>query len=179
MKITPLYLRGAYVIDLEKREDDRGFFARSFCVDELKKVGINFVVKQGNVSRSVKKGTLRGLHYQKPPFGEDKLIRCTKGAVYDVIVDLRQDSPTYKKWYGTELSEENYRQMFVPKGFAHGHMTLRDDSELTYFVSEFYTPKEEGGILYNDEEFKIVWPLVPTEMSAKDMSWPNFTALTR
>lgn len=177
MKITETPLKGAYIIDLEKREDDRGFFARSFCLEELKSVGIEFHVKQGNVSRSVKKGTLRGMHFQKPPHGEDKLIRCTKGAVFDVIIDLNEGSPTYKQWFGIELSEENYRQIFVPKGFAHGHITLRDNSELTYFMSEFYAPSVEGGIHYNDEEFSIQWPMEPTEISEKDMRWPNFTPI--
>lgn len=174
MIFTKTPLKDAYVVAVEKRGDDRGFFGRSFCLDEFDKAGIPFVVKQGNVSLSAKKGTLRGLHFQKTPHQEDKLIRCTKGAIFDVILDLRPESPTYKQWFGVELSEDNHRAMLCPKGFAHGQISLTDNAEITYLVSEFYSPESESGIRWNDPMFKIEWPSEPTEMSDKDKNWPDY-----
>lgn len=176
MKFVPTPLKDAYTIEIEKRGDERGFFGRSFCLQEFEKAGIPFVVKQGNVSRSTKKGTLRGLHFQKAPHQEDKLIRCTKGAIFDVILDLRPESSTYQQWFGAELTDDNHIAMLCPKGFAHGQISLTDNSEITYLVSEFYTPGVESGIRWNDPLFQIEWPLEPTEISEKDKNWPNFTA---
>lgn len=173
MIFNPTPLHGAYTIDLEKRGDDRGFFARVFCEKEFgdHRLANHFV--QVNNSLSSKKGTLRGMHYQLPPFAEVKVLRCLKGALYDVIVDLRPDSPTFKKWFGAELTAENRRMMYVPQGFAHGLLTLTDETEVLYFVSSFYSPEKERGLRYNDPAIGIVWPIEPVEVSQKDRNWPD------
>ncbi len=170
-------LNGAYVIDLDKLEDKRGFFARSFCVNEFKEVGIDFPVAQANVSYNRYKRTLRGMHYQQEPHGEAKLVRCTRGAIFDAIIDVRPDSSTYMQWMGVELNEQNYRMLYVPEGFAHGFITLEDETEVTYQVSEFYTPGAEKGIRWNDSTFNIDWPVDPRILSEKDKSWPDFKKL--
>ncbi len=171
-------LRGAYIIDLEKIRDERGFFARAWCRREFEAAGLTARIVQTNVSYSAKRGTLRGMHYQAPPHAEAKLIRCTRGAIYDVIVDLRADSPTYRQWIGVELAADDHRMLFVPENFAHGFLTLSDDVEVTYQVSEFYTPGAERGIRWNDPAIGIEWPMEPTVMSRKDMSWPDYAAET-
>ena len=168
---TPL--DGAYTIDLEKRGDDRGFFARLFCEKEFGAVGLETHFVQINNSTSAKRGTLRGMHFQLPPAAEVKVVRCIKGALFDVIVDLRPDSPTFKQWYGAELSAENRRMMYVPRGFAHGFITLADDTEAFYLVSAFYAPECERGLRFDDPAIGIEWPLSPTEMSDKDKKWPD------
>lgn len=170
-------LNDAYVIDLDKLEDKRGFFARSFCVKEFKEVGIDFPVAQANVSYNRYKRTLRGMHYQQGPHGEAKLVRCTHGAIFDAIIDVRPDSSTYMQWMGVELSEQNYRMLYVPEGFAHGFITLEDETEVTYQVSEFYTPGAEKGIRWDDSTFNIDWPVDPRILSEKDKSWPDFKKL--
>jgi len=175
MIFTKTPLEGAFTIELEKREDDRGFFARTFCAHEFEEHGLETKIVQTNMSRTLKKGTIRGMHYQKTPHEETKLVRCTKGAVYDVIIDLRKNSPTYKKWFGAELSDTNYKMMFVPRGFAHGFVTLTDNVEVTYEVSAFYTPGVEAGIRFNDPAFNIKWPIEVTEYSEKDVSHPDYT----
>jgi dTDP-4-dehydrorhamnose 3,5-epimerase len=167
-------LPGAAIIDLNKLEDARGFFARGFCQKEFEEHGLVPRVAQTNISFNIKAGTLRGMHYQEAPFEETKLVRCTKGAIYDVIIDLRPDSPTFMEWLAVELSAENYRMLFVPGNFAHGFQTLEDNTEVTYQVSEFYTPKAERGIRYDDPVFEIEWPSKVIEISEKDRSWPNF-----
>ena len=174
MIFTKTRLEGAYVIDLEKRGDQRGFFARAFCTEEFARHGLvtNFV--QVNNSLSAIKGTLRGMHYQLAPKAETKIIRCIRGAFWDVILDLRQGSPTFGKWFGTELSAENRRMMYQPKGFAHGFITLTEDAEAFYFVDEFYAPEYERGIRWNDPKFKIDWPAQAALISDKDGSWPDF-----
>ena len=164
-------LKDAWIIDLNKLTDERGFFARSFCVKEFEDHGIKFPIAQSNVSYNYKKQTLRGMHYQLEPHGEAKLVRCTKGSIHDVIIDVRSDSPTYGKWIGIELSEKNYRMLYVPEGFAHGFITLEDETEVTYQVSEFYTPGAEQGIRWDDPAFNIEWPLDPKIISEKDKSW--------
>jgi dTDP-4-dehydrorhamnose 3,5-epimerase len=169
---TPLL--GAHLIELERRADDRGFFARLFCEREFGNAGLETRFVQINNSLSVKKGTLRGLHYQLPPAAEVKVIRCIKGALFDLIADLRPDSPTFGKWYGAELSEDNRLMMYVPRGFAHAILTLSDDVEAFYLVSAFYGPGHERGIRYNDAKFQIEWPIEPVEISPKDRSWPDF-----
>lgn len=173
MIFNPTSLHGAYTIDLEKRGDDRGFFARVFCEKEFgdHRLAKHFV--QVNNSLSSKKGTLRGMHFQLPPFAEVKVLRCLKGALYDVIVDLRPDSPTFKKWFGAELTAENRRMMYVPQGFAHGLLTLTDETEVLYFVSAFYSPERERGLRYNDPAIGVVWPIEPVEVSQKDRNWPD------
>ncbi len=174
MKFLETKLKGAYVVELEKREDDRGFFARTWCKNELEAIGLNASAVQMNMSRSNKIGTLRGMHYQALPFGETKLIRVTKGKVFDVIIDLRPESETYKQWFGVELSDENYKMLFVPEMFAHGFVTLTDDVEVTYLVTQFYTPEAERAVRYNDPQFAIVWPVPITSVSDKDANVEDY-----
>lgn len=171
-KETPL--KGAYTIELEKREDDRGFFARFFCVEEFKKHGLPDRFVQINNSLSVHKGTLRGLHYQLAPKGETKVVRCVQGSLYDVILDLRPNSPTFGQSFGAELSAKNRTMMLVPEGFAHGFLTLEDNSEALYLVNEFYAAPLERGIRWNDPKFQIVWPAQPKIISDKDAKHPDF-----
>jgi len=168
-------LKGAYVIELEKREDDRGFFARTFCKNEAFPYDLKTDIVQANMSMSKKKGTLRGMHYQLAPHAETKLIRCTKGSLYDVIIDIRPDSATYKQWFGVELTQENYKMVYVPEGFAHGFVTLEDNTEATYLVTAEYNKDSERAIRYNDQAFSILWPVAVTELSEKDINHPDFT----
>jgi dTDP-4-dehydrorhamnose 3,5-epimerase len=169
-------LEGAFLVDLERREDDRGFFARTWCADEFADHGLVNRVVQANVSWNAKRGTLRGMHFQHPPHAETKLVRCTRGGIYDVIVDLRPDSETYKQWLGVELNAENRRALFVPEGFAHGYQTLVPDSEIVYQVSAAYAPQAEGGVRWDDPAFGIEWPDAGNALlSDKDRSWPDFT----
>jgi len=174
MIFTPAPLAGAYTIDLEKRGDDRGFFARLFCEREFADLGLESRFIQANTSLSAKRGTLRGMHFQLPPAAEVKVVRCIRGALFDVIIDLRPDSPTFTRWFGAELSAENRTMMYVPRGFAHGFITLTDDSEVLYLVSAAYSPGEERGARHDDPRFGIDWPLAPTEMSDKDRAWPDY-----
>lgn len=168
-------LQGAYIVELEKRGDDRGFFARTFCQQEFNDHGLISDIVQTNLSLSKSKGTLRGMHYQAAPHQETKLVRCTSGALYDVIIDLRKDSSTYRQWIGVELTADNYRMLYVPRDFAHGFMTLKDNTEVTYEVSEFYTPAAERGIRWNDPLFGITWPEEIREISDKDANWPDYS----
>jgi dTDP-4-dehydrorhamnose 3,5-epimerase len=169
-------LPGAYVIDLERIEDERGFFARAWDERELTEHGLESRIAQCNVSFNKRKGTLRGMHLQRPPHQEVKLIRCTRGGLFDVIIDLRPDSGAYKRWIGIELTADNRRMLYVPRGFAHGFQTLEDDTETFYMVSEFYTPGAESGVRWDDPVFGIEWLLGrPTEVSEKDQHWPDFT----
>jgi dTDP-4-dehydrorhamnose 3,5-epimerase len=174
MKFNETALKGAFVIEINQLTDERGFFGRSWCKREMEEHGLNGNVVQANTSFSKTKGTLRGMHYQKHPHEETKLIRCTKGAIYDVIVDLRKDSPTYLQWFGIELSETNYKMLYVPEKFAHGFISLTDDAEVTYLVTEFYTPGAEAGLRFNDPKLKIDWPLDVTVISEKDKQHPDF-----
>ncbi len=175
MIFTPTKLQGAYILEVKKIEDERGFFGRSWCKQELEAHGLNANVVQANVSYNKVKGTLRGMHFQKAPHQETKLVRCTRGAICDVIIDLRPDSPTYKQWIGVELTESNYRMLFVPEDFAHGFITLEDNTEVTYQVTQYYTPGAEGGIRWNDPAFNITWPIEPVVVSGKDQAHPDFT----
>ncbi|GAB4578967.1 MAG: dTDP-4-dehydrorhamnose 3,5-epimerase [Anaerolineales bacterium] len=170
---TPL--PGAYLIDLQKREDERGFFARSWCAREAAALGLDPHVVQCNISFNKTKGTLRGLHLQLPPFAESKLVRATRGAIYDVILDLRPASPTFRQWFGVELTADNRRALFVPKGFAHGFQTLEDNTEIFYQMSEFYAPDYARGIRWDDPAFNIRWPLEVAEISPKDRALPDFS----
>ena len=174
MNFSETKLKGAFVIELEKHQDERGFFARVFCQKEFEANGLIPDVAQANMSLSPTRGTLRGMHYQKSPFEETKLVRCTKGAIYDVIIDIRPDSPTYKQWTGVELTADNYKMLFVPKNFAHGFITLSDDTEVTYLVSQFYSPGSELGIRWNDPHIAIQWPMDVEVISDKDANWPDF-----
>lgn len=172
MLFTETKLKSAFIIDLEPRQDHRGFFARTFCAKEFEAHGLKPAVAQCNLSFNHKKGTLRGMHYQIPPAAETKLIRCTQGAIYDVIVDMRPESPTYLQHIGVELTAENRRALYVPEMFAHGYQALSDGAEVIYQVGEFYTPGYERGMRYNDPVLKIDWPLPVSEISEKDAAWP-------
>jgi len=174
MKFHATPLKGAHLIELEKRGDDRGFFARLFCEKEFADAGLASRFVQVNNALSKTKGTLRGMHYQLGEASEVKVVRCIRGAFWDVILDLRPDSPTFGKWFGAELNEENRLMMYVPKGFAHGLITLHDDTEAFYLVSDFYAPSQERGVRWNDSRFDIGWPMPPIEISAKDATWPDF-----
>ncbi len=175
MKFTETALKGAYIIDIEPHRDERGFFARGWCANELAEHGLVSRIAQANISVNDKRGTLRGMHYQVPPHGEVKIVRCTKGALYDAIIDLRPDSPTYKEWVGVELTADNYRMLYVPENFGHGFVTLVDDTEAYYLVTEFYTPGSERGLRWNDPAIGIKWPLEPVVISEKDRNWDDFT----
>ena len=169
---TPI--EGVYLIDLEKRGDERGFFARTFCVQEFRQTGLVTQFVQVNNSLTGAKGTLRGMHYQLPPMAETKIVRCIRGALWDVVLDLRPASPTFGKWFGEELSADNRRMMYVPKGFAHGFITLTEDTEAFYFVDEYYGPDHERGVRWDDPRFNIQWPVTPTVVSDKDKNHPDF-----
>ena len=174
MKFHKTELDGAWIIELEKLEDNRGFFARAWCEKEFEDHGLVTTVAQANNSWNTKAGTLRGMHYQVAPYEETKLVRCTRGALYDVIVDLRPDSPTYRQWIGVELTEDNYRMLYVPANFAHGFITLQDNTEAIYFVSQAYTPGAERGLRWNDPAFNIQWPRAVEIISEKDANWADF-----
>jgi len=176
MIFTETKLKGAFVIELEKLEDPRGFFARAFCQKEFKEHGLNPNIVQSNVSLNFKKGTMRGMHFQAAPYQEVKMIRCTRGAIFDVIIDLRKNSPTYKRWVSIELTEDNYKMLYIPEDFAHGYLTLKDKSEVIYFVTQFYQPNSEAGVRYNDPAFGIQWPakVDPRMMTDKDKNWPDY-----
>ncbi len=174
MIFTETKLKGAFLIEVQKFEDDRGFFGRTFCQKEFQKYGLNPNVSQANVSYNKKKGTLRGMHYQASPYEEVKLVRCTRGSICDVIIDMRPDSTTYKQWTYAELRADNYQMLYVPEGFAHGFQTLEDDTEVIYQVTQFYTPGSERGIRYDDPVFNIAWPLAAQVISEKDRNWPDY-----
>jgi dTDP-4-dehydrorhamnose 3,5-epimerase len=169
---TPL--SGAYLIELEKRTDDRGFFARYFCEQEFEAKGLETRFVQINNSFTAKEATVRGFHYQLPPAGEVKVVRCVRGSLWDVLVDLRPDSPTFMRWYGAELSADNRLMMYVPRGFAHAFLTLSDNTEAIYLVSAFYAPEQERGLRWDDPSLHVDWPIDPIDVSPKDASWPNF-----
>jgi dTDP-4-dehydrorhamnose 3,5-epimerase len=169
---TETKLKGAFVIDLERREDKRGFFARAFCQNEFKAHGLKPFIAQVNIASTSKEGTLRGLHFQYPPAAETKLVRCTRGAILDIIVDLRPESITYLQHVSVELNEVNQRALYVPERFAHSYLTLRDDTDTSYHVGEFYTPETEGGLLYSDPRLRLAWPIPITTISEKDQNFP-------
>jgi dTDP-4-dehydrorhamnose 3,5-epimerase len=174
MKFIETKLKGAYIIELEPIQDERGYFARGFCVREFEKFGLSPCIVQCNISYNKKKGTLRGMHYQKEPFSEIKTVRCFKGAIFDVIIDLRENSSTFMQWQGVELTEANKKMLYIPKGFAHGFITLEDETQLYYHVSEYFNPKSERGIRYNDSAFNIKWPIKPVIISGKDLNLEDF-----
>ncbi len=174
MKFYETELQGAYLIELDRCEDERGFFARTWCEEEFKDQGLVARVVQASTSFNTRAGTLRGMHYQLAPHQETKLVRCTRGALYDVIVDLRSDSPSYKRWIGLELTATNYRMLYVPSDFAHGFITLEDNTEVAYLISESYTPGAGAGLRWNDPQFSIAWPRAVEVISDKDAGWPDF-----
>jgi len=167
-------LKGVFEIHLEPKADDRGFFARSFCRQEFEQHGLNPTIVQCSVSFNEKKGTLRGLHYQADPHPENKLLRCTQGAIYDVVVDLRPSSPTFKNWIGVALTAANRLMIYVPAGCAHGFLTLEDRTEIFYQMSEFYYPDLSRGVRWSDPAFHIAWPAQPVVMSDRDRTYPDF-----
>tara|TARA_B100001175_G_C19301008_1_gene538233 strand:- start:56 stop:586 length:531 start_codon:yes stop_codon:yes gene_type:complete len=175
MKFETINLDGVYIIEIEKNEDNRGFFARTFDKNSFLKLNLEIELLQCNVSFNKKAGTLRGMHYQKHPHEEVKIVRCTKGKIYDVIIDVRTDSDSYKKWFGIELSYENHKMMYVPKGFAHGFMTLEDNSEVFYQMSDCHVPESAMGIHWNDESIGIKWPRSPSVISDRDNSYSSIT----
>ena len=177
MQFHATALSGAYLIELEPVRDDRGFFARSFCVEEFAAHSLETKFLQHSVSFSSRRGTLRGMHYQQAPHQEVKLVRCGRGTIWDVIVDIRPSSPTYRQWQGFELSSANGRQLYIPEGFAHGFQALTDDVEVTYLISEPYRAEAAAGLRHDDPAFGITWPLPVTVISDKDLHWPDFKGL--
>lgn len=177
MIFTETKLKGAFVIDVERHEDGRGFFARAFCQREFEEHGLKPVIAQSNIAFNKKKGTLRGMHFQYPPAAETKLVRCTRGAILDIIVDLRPESPTYLDYIAIELSSDNYRCLYVPERFAHGYQALEDQTETSYQMGEFYAPGYEGGMHYSDSRLGLVWPLPVNEISVKDAGWPKIDTI--
>jgi len=175
MIFTPTRLAGVWVIDLERFSDQRGFFARTYCRKEFAAHGLEPPVAQAATSFTARRGTLRGLHFQRPPHEEAKLVRCVRGAIWDVAVDLRRDSPTFRQWVATELSGDNQRMHFIPVGCAHGFITLTDDVEVCYQMSAHYEPSAATGVRWDDPAFAIDWPMPPVLLSERDRSWPDFT----
>lgn len=175
MIFTETKLKGAYVIEVEKLEDERGFFARTWCQKEFEAHGLNIRMKQCDISYNKHKGTLRGMHYQSYPYEEAKLVRCTTGAIYDVIIDLRPESSTFKQWVAITLTENNHKMLYIPEGFAHGFQTLEEDTEVFYQMSEFYVSEYAKGIRWNDPAIGIEWPQVCERIiSTKDRQYPDF-----
>jgi dTDP-4-dehydrorhamnose 3,5-epimerase len=172
MIFTETKLKGAYTIDVERREDTRGFFARAFCQNEFEAHGLKPVIAQANVAYNRLKGTVRGMHFQTPPAAETKLVRCTRGAILDIIVDLRPESPSYLKHVAVELTATNYRALYVPERFAHGYQVLEPETETSYLVGEFYSPPNERALRYDDPEFALSWPLPVSVISDKDRDAP-------
>ena len=172
MKFIETRLKGAFIIEPERLEDERGFFARTFCHKEFEAHGLNPRMVQCNISYNKHKGTLRGMHNQAAPMAEAKLVRCTRGAIYDVIIDLRPESPTYCQWLAEELNAENSKMIYIPEGFVHGFQTLEDDTEVFYQMSEFYSPEHARGVRWDDLVFGIEWPLNTKIISEKDNNYP-------
>lgn len=172
MRFTPTPLAGAYLVHLEPHVDERGLFARAFCAAEFAAQGLETSFVQANISTNKQAGTVRGLHFQHAPHAEVKLVRCVKGALFDVVVDMREGSPTYLRWFGAELSDENGLMMYVPRGFAHGYQSLSDEAAAFYMVSAAYAPQAEGGLRFDDPKLAIDWPHPVAAVSAKDAQWP-------
>lgn len=167
-------LSGAYVIEIEKIEDERGFFSRIWDREEFSKIGLETEFVQSSISYNKKKGTIRGMHYQTKPYEENKIVRCTKGRIFDVIIDLRPESKSYKKSFSVELSDDNYKMLYIPKGFAHGFQTLENNTEILYNISQFYHPESSKGVRWNDKIFGIKWPLQLSLISEKDLNYSSF-----
>ncbi len=179
MRFAETPLKGAFLVDVERHADRRGFFARTFCARELEAHGLNPTVAQCNLSYNERAGTVRGLHYQVPPAAETKLVSCVRGAIYDVIVDLREDSPTYLQHVGVELTATNRRALYVPERFAHGFQTLSDETDVLYLMGAFYAPGFDRGLRFDDPVLHVAWPLEVSEISEKDRGWPLLPARAR
>jgi dTDP-4-dehydrorhamnose 3,5-epimerase len=178
MIFEPTSIDGAFVVKLEPHRDERGFFARTWCRDEYLDRGLEGELAQCSISFNARRGTLRGLHYQAPPHAETKLVRCTRGRVYDVIVDLRATAPTFKRWFATELSADNRNMIYIPRGLAHGFLTLEDHTELAYQMSTSYRPESARGVKYDDPQFAIDWPFEPVLIGARDLAHAPFDEAT-
>jgi len=176
---TETKLKGAFIIDLERRHDERGFFARAFCQNEFREHGLKSIIAQANIASNLKKGTVRGMHFQYPPAAETKLVRCTRGAIVDIIVDLRPGSRTYLEHIAVELNDDNMTALYVPERFAHGYQALRDGTDTSYQVGEFYTPNAEGGLRYDDPQLGLQWPLPVSAISPKDQAFRAFREIER
>jgi len=174
MIFTRTKLRDAFIVEPERLEDERGFFARTWCQQQFAARGLNHKMVQCNISFNKKKGTLRGMHYQISPYEEAKLVRCIKGAIYDAIIDLRPHSPSFKQWLGVELTEDNRKMLYIPEGFAHGYLTLEDDTEIFYQVSEVYAPEFARGVRWDDPAFDISWPIDVRVILERDQQYPDF-----
>jgi dTDP-4-dehydrorhamnose 3,5-epimerase len=172
MRFTEAKIKGAWVIDPSPHEDDRGRFIRAWCSREFAEHGIGFLPVQANLGYSVRKGTVRGMHFQEAPALEAKLVRCTRGAIFDVVLDLRPESPSYRGWYGTQLSADNAKMLYVPERCAHGYQTLEEETEMYYMTSGFYVPSLVRGVRFDDPAFKIEWPLAAAAVSEQDLKWP-------
>ena len=175
MRFIEAPVQGAYIVDVNRIGDERGYFGRLWCQHEFEEQGLKAHISQSNIGVSKQAGTLRGLHYQKAPHQEVKIVRCTRGAMFDVIVDLRPDSPTFRQWFGMELTQENATMLYVPEGCATGYQTLVDDTEMYYNATEFYHPESAAGVRYDDPAFGIEWPTEITVISENDVNWPDFT----
>lgn len=167
-------LAGVFEISIEEHHDERGFFARTWCQREFEERGLDRRLVQCSVSVNARRGTLRGMHYQVMPYSETKLVRCTRGAIYDVVIDLRPESPTFRQWTGVELTPKNHLALYVPEGFAHGFISLEDDTEVFYQISEFFKPEAARGVRWDDPVFKIIWPARPQVISERDRTYPDF-----
>ena len=176
MTFTETPLEGAWIIDIARVEDERGFFARTWAAEEFTSRGLDPTLAQCNIAWNRRAGTVRGMHFQRPPMQEVKIVRCTRGAILDVIIDLRPESPTFCHWTSVELTDENRRLLYIPHGFAHGYQTLVDGVETYYHISAPYSAAHSSGVRWNDPRFGIQWPLEPTVISARDRNWPDFTA---
>jgi dTDP-4-dehydrorhamnose 3,5-epimerase len=176
MIFAPQHLAGLCLVEMERHSDERGWFARSWCAREFAEHGLDPRLAQASLSYNAARGTLRGLHYQRPPHGEAKLVRCVRGAMWDVAVDLRRDSLTRGQWQGFELSAANGRALYIPEGFAHGFQTLAPETEVLYLISTFHAPESADGVRFDDPAFAISWPLPVTSLSPKDASWPDWRA---
>jgi dTDP-4-dehydrorhamnose 3,5-epimerase len=174
MIFTPLPIAGTFAVDLEPRHDERGFFARTWCRREFEAQGLDATVAQESISFNAREGTLRGIHVLRAPHAETKLVRCLRGALFDVLVDLRPGSATHRAWHGLELSADNRRSVYIPPGVAHGFLTLADDTEVAYRISDFHRPDAEAGIRWDDPAFGIVWPAPVRVIAARDAAWPDF-----
>jgi dTDP-4-dehydrorhamnose 3,5-epimerase len=176
MRIEPTALPGVMLVTLAPHADERGSFARTFDRDEFAAAGLPTIWPQCDISRNDRRGTLRGMHFQRPPYEEPKLVRCTSGRIYDVAIDLRRGSPTFCRWFGVELSREQGNALFIPAGCAHGFLTLEDDSDVFYMMGEVYHPDAAAGVRWNDPAFAVAWPFPPLTISPKDAAWPDFLA---
>ena len=176
MRFHPLGIDGAWLVAPEPHRDERGEFARTFCIREFAQCGLETEFVQHSASRTNSRGTIRGMHFQREPHAETKIVTCTRGAIYDVVVDLRPHSPTYREWRGIELSQENQLRLYIPKGLAHGFQTLVDDVEASYLISSYYEPAAGSGVRHDDPAFGITWPLPVTYLSDKDRAWPDFVS---